>query len=85
VATTSPIATGARPVWRRYLELTKPRVVALITFTAIVGTLLATPGLPPLDALIFGNLGIVLFVDAGNVWANAWDIRPGNLLYDAAH
>jgi protoheme IX farnesyltransferase len=32
--------------------------VALIVFTAIVGTLLASPGLPPLDALIWGNLGI---------------------------
>jgi protoheme IX farnesyltransferase len=60
VATTSPIATGARSAWRRYLELTKPRVVALITFTAIVGTLLASPGFPPLDALLFGNLGIAL-------------------------
>jgi protoheme IX farnesyltransferase len=47
-------------VWRRYLELTKPRVVLLITFTAIVGTLLASPGLPPLGALVWGNLGIAL-------------------------
>jgi len=31
-------------MWRRYLELTKPKVVALITFTAIVGTLLSSPG-----------------------------------------
>jgi protoheme IX farnesyltransferase len=46
--------------WRHYFELTKPKVVALITFTAIVGTLLASPGLPPLDALILGNLGIAL-------------------------
>ncbi|HKC17508.1 MAG TPA: UbiA family prenyltransferase, partial [Steroidobacteraceae bacterium] len=46
--------------WRDYLALTKPRVVALIVLTAIVGTLLATPGLPPLDALLFGNLGIAL-------------------------
>jgi protoheme IX farnesyltransferase len=46
--------------WRDYLELTKPRVVALIMLTAIIGTLLATSGLPPLDALIFGNLGIAL-------------------------
>ena len=60
MATTSPIATGARAHWRRYLELTKPKVVALITFTAIVGTLLASPGFPPLDALVFGNLGIAL-------------------------
>jgi heme o synthase len=47
-------------LWRRYLELTKPRVVSLIVFTAIVGTLLASPGLPPWDALLFGNLGIAL-------------------------
>jgi protoheme IX farnesyltransferase len=52
------IAAGA--TWRDYFELTKPRVVALIVLTAVVGTLLASPGLPPLDALIFGNLGIAL-------------------------
>jgi len=64
VATTPGIARagapGATAIWRRYLELTKPKVVALITFTAIVGTLLASPGMPPLDALIWGNLGIAL-------------------------
>lgn len=32
----------------------------LIVFTAIVGTLLATPGMPPLAALVWGNLGIAL-------------------------
>ena len=46
--------------WRAYFELTKPKVVLLIVFTAIVGTLLATPGLPPLGALVWGNLGIAL-------------------------
>jgi protoheme IX farnesyltransferase len=46
--------------WRLYLALTKPRVVALIVFTAIVGTLMSTPGLPPLSALLWGNLGIAL-------------------------
>jgi heme o synthase len=46
--------------WRDYLELTKPKVVALIVLTAVVGTLLASPGLPPLQALIIGNLGIAL-------------------------
>ena len=61
MATPSDSATASRrPVWRRYLELTKPKVVALITFTAIVGTLLASPGVPPLEPLIIGNLGIAL-------------------------
>jgi protoheme IX farnesyltransferase len=57
---TSASAVQTRPVWKLYLELTKPRVVALIVFTAIVGTLLASPGWPPLDALVWGNLGIAL-------------------------
>jgi protoheme IX farnesyltransferase len=46
--------------WRLYYQLTKPRVVALIVLTAVVGSLLATPGLPPLPALLWGNLGIGL-------------------------
>lgn len=29
------------------------------------------------------QLGIVAFVDAGNVWATPWDLRLGDLLYDA--
>ncbi len=46
--------------WRLYLALTKPRIIALIVLTSVVGTLLASPGLPPLGALIWGNLGIGL-------------------------
>jgi protoheme IX farnesyltransferase len=46
--------------WHDYLELTKPRVVALIVLTSLVGSLLATPGLPRLDTLLFANLGIAL-------------------------
>src|SRR5512138_2049722 len=57
---TNIAAPAAGPTWRHYFELTKPKVVALITFTAIVGTLLASPGWPPLDALILGNVGIAL-------------------------
>jgi heme o synthase len=60
VATLPHYAPAAPAPWRRYLELTKPKVVALITFTAVVGTLLASPGLPPLAALVWGNLGIAL-------------------------
>jgi len=44
----------------RYLELCKPRVVALIVFTAIVGMFLAVPGWPPVSALVAGTLGIAL-------------------------
>ncbi len=46
--------------FHRYFELCKPKVVALIIFTAIVGMFLATPGLPPLSALLAGTIGIGL-------------------------
>lgn len=48
------------PAWKNYLELCKPKVVALIVFTALVGMLLSVPGWIPFDTLIFGNLGIGL-------------------------
>ena len=43
-----------------YFELTKPKVVALIVFTAVVGMLLATPALPPLSTAAYATLGIWL-------------------------
>ncbi|WP_109992331.1 heme o synthase [Salinisphaera sp. LB1] len=43
-----------------YYELCKPRVVLLIVFTAMVGMFLATPGMVPISALVFGTLGIGL-------------------------
>lgn len=53
--------------WRDYLELTKPRVVALMILTAIIGMLLARPGVPSWSVLIFGNLGIALLAGAAAV------------------
>ena len=43
----------------QYLELTKPRIVALLVFCAVIGMFLAVPGLPPWRALVFGTLGIL--------------------------
>lgn len=48
------------PIFSQYLQLCKPRVVALIVFTAVVGMFLAVPGLPPISALLAGTLGIGL-------------------------
>jgi protoheme IX farnesyltransferase len=61
--------------WRDYLELTKPRVVMLIVFTAIVGTLLASAGWPPLAALVWGNLGIALAASCAAVLNHVLDRR----------
>jgi protoheme IX farnesyltransferase len=44
----------------QFWELTKPRVVALIVFTAVIGMFLATPELPGWRALVLGSLGIWL-------------------------
>ena len=44
--------------WRDYLGVCKLKVVALIVFTAMVGMFLAVPGMVPLQALVFGTLGI---------------------------
>lgn len=51
---------GQADIWKDYLELTKPRVVALMILTSVIGMMLAVPGWVPLDALILGNLGIAL-------------------------
>jgi len=52
------LVQGTVAHWRDYLALCKPKVVALIMFTAVVGMLLATPGMVPLQAFVFGTLGI---------------------------
>jgi len=46
--------------WRDYLEITKPKVVLLLVFTAMVGMALAVPAWPPLQEAFFGLLGIGL-------------------------
>ncbi|MEE8365219.1 MAG: heme o synthase [Gammaproteobacteria bacterium] len=51
--------------WSRYYQLTKPKVVFLIVFTAMVGMLLAADGLVPLDIFVFGLLGIGLAAASG--------------------
>ncbi|HQW58716.1 heme o synthase [Thermomonas sp.] len=54
------MATPNPGVIRQYWSLTKPRVVALIVFTAVIGMFLAVPGLPPLREAALGTLGIWL-------------------------
>ncbi len=46
-AASSPSVTVALPsVWRQYHALTKPRVIQLIVFCALIGMVLAVPGVP---------------------------------------
>jgi protoheme IX farnesyltransferase len=62
--TTLALAHGPLRRARQFLALTKPRVVTLIVFTAVIGMFLAAPGWPPLDAVVFGTLGIALVAGA---------------------
>ena len=61
--------------WRDYYELTKPRVVMLIVFTAIVGMFLAVPGWPGTTALVLGTLGIGLASSSAAVFNHVLDAR----------
>ena len=61
--------------WRDYYELTKPKVVILIVFTAVVGMLLAVPGWPGTVPLLFGTLGIGLAASSAAVVNHVLDSR----------
>ena len=61
--------------WRDYYELTKPKVVMLIVFTAIVGMVLAVPGWPGITPLVIGSLGISLAASSAAVINHVLDAR----------
>jgi len=50
--------------FRQFLALTKPRVVQLVVFCAVIGMFLAVPGLPPPMTVFFATLGIALVAGA---------------------
>jgi heme o synthase len=50
--------------FRQFLSLTKPRVVSLIVFCAVIGMFLAVPGLPPPAVVFAATLGIALVAGA---------------------
>jgi len=62
---------------RQYWSLTKPRVVALIVFTAIVGMFLAIDGLPTAEETLRGGLGFL------GIWLAAASAAAINQLLDA--
>jgi protoheme IX farnesyltransferase len=50
--------------FRQFLALTKPRVVSLVVFCAVIGMFLAVPGLPPPAVVFFATVGIALVAGA---------------------
>jgi len=73
-----PIAVASR--WRAYAELTKPRVVALMLFTALAGMLLATHAAVPWRVLVFGLVGIGLMAGAAAAVNHLVDARADALM-----
>ncbi|QIZ78394.1 heme o synthase [Ferrimonas lipolytica] len=66
--------------WRDYLEMTKPKVVALMLLTALVGMCLSTPGLLPLQPLLAGLVGIGMMAGAAAAINHLVDRRIDNLM-----
>ena len=75
----------------QYWQLTKPRVVALIVFTAFIGMFLAVPApgipgfLPPWRALVFGSLGIWLAASSAAAINHLLDQRIDALMARTSH
>ncbi|MEO6076327.1 MAG: UbiA family prenyltransferase, partial [Dokdonella sp.] len=68
-----------------YLELTKPRVVALIVFTAIIGMFLAVPGWPPLVPAVVGFIGIWLAAASAAAINHLIDQRIDRVMARTSH
>ena len=71
--------------FRQYWALTKPRVVALIAFTAIIGMLMAVPGLPPAVPAIAGMVGIWLAAASAAAINHLIDQRIDVVMARTAH
>ena len=60
----SPSPRSLAQKLRSFYSLTKPRVVSLIVFTAVIGMFLSTPGMVPVQVLLAGTFGIALVAGA---------------------
>jgi protoheme IX farnesyltransferase len=58
---------------RAYYQLTKPKVVALLVLTAVVGMMLASPGLPDFWLILSASVGIALVSGAAAAFNHVLD------------
>ncbi len=79
-STTSQSSSRPGQSLHAYYELTKPRVVALIVFTAIVGMFLSVDGMVPVSILIFGALGIGFSAASGAAFNHLLDRRADQIM-----
>jgi heme o synthase len=69
------VFTRSADVLGQFWRLTKPRVVSLIVFTAVIGMLLATPALPPPGLMLAATAGIALVAGAAAAFNCLVEIR----------
>ncbi len=65
---------------QQYYDLTKPRVVMLIVFTAFVGMLLAVPGMPDWTTVVLACIGIWLAAASGAAMNQIIDMRADAIM-----
>ena len=58
------LAASPPGLLRQYLVLTKPRVTQLAVFCAVIGMFLAVPGMPDIQRVVAGTIGIWLLAAA---------------------
>ncbi|NRB22275.1 heme o synthase [Shewanella sp.] len=80
ISATEPKTDGEPLQWRAYYEMTKPKVVALMLLTVLVGMCLAVPGAVPLQPLIIGMLGIGMMAGAAAAFNHLIDRRIDGLM-----
>ncbi|MBI2992936.1 MAG: protoheme IX farnesyltransferase [Gammaproteobacteria bacterium] len=83
--TNSAASLSSAARWRDYLALCKPKIVATIVFTAVVGMFLATPGMVPWDILLFGSLGIGLAASSAAAVNHVVDRRIDSIMSRTRH
>lgn len=66
--------------WRAYYEMTKPKVVALMLLTVLVGMCLAVPGAVPITPLIAGMAGIGMMAGSAAAFNHLIDRRIDGLM-----
>lgn len=77
----SYIPSGLKSIWDDYFGLCKPRVVAVLLLTAIVGMFLAGPSLQDATSMILATLGIGLCASSAAAFNHVVDRRFDAVMY----
>ncbi|MGR6504206.1 heme o synthase [Shewanella sp. Koi 1] len=79
-----PLSISSHPsvhlAWRAYFEMTKPKVVALMLLTVLVGMCLAMPTILPVKPLVAGLLGIAMMAGSAAALNHLIDRRIDGMM-----